>query len=792
MAISRGFPSSNSISAGVRIIEKDESFIPAEQSFHRSAIIGFASKGPINIPTLCRNRNEFHRTFGFPHPQESDPYGIYAGELYSNVSNELFYLRVADQDSVSDEQAETAFRTIPASGTQIVIQSDEEDSYSIEKTRFFRWKLNGLLSSKTLAVLDDNVEVTFLDSTIATKEAGSPYTAEQLAAHLNEQLNAEDEITFDSSEGKINVKTKLSWGPDSELEFVSVQDALYGSQSPVGLGTGMSGAEITGTKSHYPDDAYTSDGTWDFTGLSNIQLLVVTDGTNSVNVDNSVQVIDLEDIEGVSNTTAEVVDAINAAVEDLPGGFEAKATGNNITIYTLHEGQDARILVKSESTASGVFGFSGLTAVGKSPQGSTDDSAIDTYAIVNGGTNSSSETTLTLNADSPGIEGNLTQVRVTNNRTDGSFNIEVFNNGTVVESWGPLTKNPESAFYVETYVNSKSDYIRISDNIETLASPQNGIYSLTGGSDGIPSDPDKVDDLIIGNEIGFTGIYSLSEPEQFDIDLVAAPGHSSTNVILALIDLCENKRQDCMAIIDPPIGFTPREVKQWHDGVHPENTVKLNSDYAALFWPWLKMRDLHNRIDVWVPPSGAVLATIARSDQNYAPWWAAAGEIRGRLASINDAFQRPSLSDRDLLYGNQSAINPITHFNNIDDFVIYGNKTLQREPTALNRINVRRLLFVVEKRIRQRTRILLFDPHDDIFRSRFIQIASKVLEEIQVERGITNYVIDVGNHINTNDSIDRNEFRANIGIVPRKAVEFIFLQFSLHRTGAFNEPTDLF
>lgn len=791
MAISRGFPSSNTISAGVRIVEKDESFIPAEQSFHRAAIVGFASKGPVNIPTLCRNRNDLHRQFGFPHPEESDPYGIYGGELYTDVANELFYVRVADTDLVSDERAETADVDIPAAGSQVVIQSDTAGPYSFSDSKLFRFRVNGVLSAKTLVVLPDSSKVTFSDPDVTTKAADSSYTCTQLAAALNDQLTADDPIEFVCNSDKIAVQTKLAYGPSASIEFVSVQDSLVGPSSIIDLGTGMTPASITGTKAKYPNDAYGTDGQWDFSGVTNLQLLVVVDGTDNIDIDNALQVVDLAAIEGVTSTTAEVVTAINDAIEDLPGGFEAVATGNNIKISTLHAGRDARLLIKSESTGASIFGFDGTTAIGTSPQGSSGDAAVDTYGIVNGDANEDGTDTFSITADSPGIEGNLTQVRITNDDTEGTFQMEVINNGVVMESWGPLTKDQNSFFYVETFINTKSDYIRVTDDTSTLASPADGTYSLTGGTDGIPSDPDKVDELIIGNEVGFTGLYALSEPEQFDIDLVAAPGHSSSSVISALIDLCENKRQDCMAIIDPPINLTPREIVQWHNGIHPLNGVKLDSDFAALYWPWLKMRDTHNRVDVWIPPSGAVMAAIARSDQLFAPWFAPAGQDRGQLPAITGAFQKPGMLDRDLLYGNGSAINPITHHTDTDAYEIGGNKTLQRYPSSLNRINVRRMMFVIEKRIRQRSRRLLFDPHDEEFRSRFVQIASQVLDEVRTGRGITDYIILADDSINTADVIDRNEFIAKIGIVPRKAVEFIFLEFSLHRTGSFTEPENL-
>ena len=287
-------------------------------------------------------------------------------------------------------------------------------------------------------------------------------------------------------------------------------------------------------------------------------------------------------------------------------------------------------------------------------------------------------------------------------------------------------------------------------------------------------------------------MYALSEPEQIDIDLIAVPGHSSTAVILAMLDVVENFRLDCLAIIDPPFGLTVKEIVHWQNGVHPLNTTRFNSDFAALYWPWLKLRDNFNRIDVWVPPSGSVLAVYARNDALAQPWFAPAGAERGIVPTITDVFSRPTLEERDTMYGNRNAINPIVQFADFQDFVVWGQKTLQRKPTALDRVNVRRLMFVIEKRIRSASRALLFDPHDEEFRRSFVDIATSILTEVQVGRGVNDFVVQADEELNTPDVIDRNEFRARIGIQPVRAVEFIFIEFSVHRTGSFTETADTF
>jgi uncharacterized protein len=425
----------------------------------------------------------------------------------------------------------------------------------------------------------------------------------------------------------------------------------------------------------------------------------------------------------------------------------------------------------------------------------------NTAGIVYGSENvNNMDITFTISADSPGIEGNRTQVKILNDIRNNTFTMQVFSNGNQVESWGSLTKDATSRLYVESYLSLVSDYIRVTDMTDTTSppldstsfSPLDGVYTLTGGSDGIPSDPDRQDELLVGNEVGYTGLYALSEPEQIDIDLVAVPGHSSTMVVQSLLNLCQNVRSDCLAIIDPPFGLTVKEIVQWQNGIHPLNLDRLDSDFGALYWPWVKIRDNHNNLDVWAPPSGAVMATIAVSDSISEPWFAPAGLNRGVVPNILDVYSRPSLEERDTMYGNRNCINPIVQFVDTQGFVIFGQKTLQRRPTALDRVNVRRLMFVIEKRIRTASRSLIFDPHDEQFRSKFVTLANSILSEIKVGRGVNDYIIKADAELNTADVIDRNEFRARIGVQPVRAAEFIFLEFSIHRTGSFSENTETF
>jgi hypothetical protein len=797
MANLKGFPPSNTISPSVRITEKDLSFIAPDQSFHRAGIVGFASKGPINIPTVIASRRQLNTVFGYPHPESGDPYLIYAAEQYLLVANELYVVRVAETDPVNSESAKSASVEVMSAGGQVEITSSVTQNYNFSKTGYFKWRLNGVLASKTLVVLANSDHP---DQVV--RESG--YSAAQLAEDLNSQLNSVvDGIEFFATVGEgsvIGIRTTFSFGPGASLELVSVQDAIYGQNNPTGLGTGMTVAQMTGSVG----------GNFDLSRSMHSDLHIVIDGTDNTNIDNVVQVLDLSGFDGnESVAVGALVQAINTEISNgnIPGGFEALAVGENLSFRTLHHGRDARLLVKTESSLFETLGFNNplknptnnespagdyMTAEGTTPRGVSGSVHISELGLVSGNSNTDGEVSLNIKADSPGIDGNSTQVVIKNNIREGNFVMEVYNNGVQLESWGNLTKDQTSRYYVETFLSLVSDFVKVEDNANNPAPPLDGTYDLVGGKDGIPSDPDDQDGLLIGNMLGMTGIYSLSETEQIDLDLVAIPGHSSTGVVQSLIDMCQNLRSDCMAIIDPPFGLTVKEIVQWQNGAHPLNTTRFNSDFAALYWPWVKVRDAFNNVDVWIPPSGSIMAVYARNDFLARPWFAPAGLTRGIVPNITDVYSRPTLEERDLMYGFRNAINPIVQYVDSQDFVVWGQKTLQRKPTALDRVNVRRLMFYIEKRIRAASRTLLFEPHDDIFHQKFIRLAKEILQEVQVGRGLTDFIIKADYELNTPDVIDRNEFRARIGVQPTRAVEFMFIEFSIHRTGSFSEIAESF
>jgi phage tail sheath protein FI len=236
--------------------------------------------------------------------------------------------------------------------------------------------------------------------------------------------------------------------------------------------------------------------------------------------------------------------------------------------------------------------------------------------------------------------------------------------------------------------------------------------AFTGSANGIPTDPtlsSELDRAIIGNPVLNTGIFAFQNPETIDITLLSIPGNSSGAVIAQGLQLCES-RGDCMMLVDPPFGLRPQQVVDWHNGMLLSDlSAAINSSYGALHWSWLEIFDQFNGGNIFIPPSGFIAGVIARTSRVAEQWFAPAGLNRGRLLTALDVEYSPTQGERDLLYGFNNAVNPIVNFPQ-DGITVWGQRTLQRADTALDRINVRMLLIFLKKILVRTLRNFLFEP----------------------------------------------------------------------------------
>jgi len=307
-----------------------------------------------------------------------------------------------------------------------------------------------------------------------------------------------------------------------------------------------------------------------------------------------------------------------------------------------------------------------------------------------------------------------------------------------------------------------------------------------GQENGIPTDPafsSELDAAVIGNPAISSGIYAFQNPETLDINLLLTPGFSTGAVIGTALQMCES-RGDVLYIVDPPFGLRPQQVVDWHNGMLLSDLqAAINSSYGALYWGWIRVFDQFTADELWIPPSGHISAVFSRTAREAEQWFAPAGLRRGRLLTALDVEYSPTQGERDLLYGSGNSVNPIVKFPQ-DGITVWGQRTLQRSQSALNRVNVRMLLIYVKKNLVRLLRNFIFEPNDRILWRQVKATVDPFLSDIQARRGLTAFNVVVDETNNTPERIDRNELWVSVFLKPTRAVEFIVLNLVVLRTGA--------
>jgi hypothetical protein len=276
------------------------------------------------------------------------------------------------------------------------------------------------------------------------------------------------------------------------------------------------------------------------------------------------------------------------------------------------------------------------------------------------------------------------------------------------------------------------------------------------------------------------GIYTMNNPEAVNINVFATPGldlRDQPGLIENAVDMVEQDRADSLYIVSTPDTDSDGLALSSDEAVAILEDSGIDSNYSATYWPWLQMNDTENNRYVWLPPTLEVVRNIALTDNVAFPWFAAAGYNRGTTNAIK-ARVKLKLDDRDTLY--EGRINPMATFSDVG-VVIFGNKTLQSKESALNRINVRRLLLQARKLISAVSVRLLFEQNDEVVRNQFLSLVNPILDNIRKERGLTDFRVSL---YDTPESIDRNELNGKIFIKPTRSLEFISIEFNITNTGA--------
>jgi hypothetical protein len=293
-------------------------------------------------------------------------------------------------------------------------------------------------------------------------------------------------------------------------------------------------------------------------------------------------------------------------------------------------------------------------------------------------------------------------------------------------------------------------------------------------------------------------IDTVADPEFVDMNLISMPGLTDASLTEHMIQVCED-RGDSMAVIDIPDVYTPfpestaayqsfaNRLGSVSTAVKELENRQINSSYGCTYYPWVQIRDTLSGNLLWVPPSVVALGTFASSQASSEVWFAPAGFNRGGLTEgsaglpVISVTEKLTSQNRDDLY--EANINPIASFPN-EGIVIFGQKTLQSTPSALDRINVRRMMIFVKKRISEVASGILFDQNVRVTWNRFTAAADPILTSVQNRLGISEYRFILDETTTTPDLVDQNIVYAKVFVKPAKAIEYIAIDFVLTDSGA--------
>tara|TARA_R110002020_G_scaffold17352_1_gene61059 strand:- start:15 stop:1781 length:1767 start_codon:yes stop_codon:yes gene_type:complete len=381
---------------------------------------------------------------------------------------------------------------------------------------------------------------------------------------------------------------------------------------------------------------------------------------------------------------------------------------------------------------------------------------------------------------------------------DQFLSTETYEGQTVIRTNGDYP-NQSKFVYIDSVGLNTSEYLRVDGSIGSdsagniysgsLPQAQSGsFFGATGkepGNSTYPLPPTTFDKISATNTQGVvasnytTAFNILENKDEYRFATLTTPGVYNADygsAVAEAIALCE-KRGDCFYIADMVA----------YDKTVANVTTEageLNTNFAGTYWPWVSVPSTELSRNVWCPASTVMQGVYAANDKVAAPWFAPAGLNRGGLPIVRTEF-KVAQSLRDTLYDNK--VNPIATFPRVGP-VAYGQKTLQKKASALDRINVRRLLISLKNFIGDTSKNLVFEQNTTVTRNRFLNAVNPFLESVQQRQGLFAFRVVMDESNNTADAIDRNQLVGQIFIQPTRTAEFIILDYTIQPTGAtFND-----
>jgi phage tail sheath protein FI len=494
-------------------------------------------------------------------------------------------------------------------------------------------------------------------------------------------------------------------------------------------------------------------------------------------------------------------------INKFGGSFVSGGTSNeyltSISAYNYFQQGGASLLVTR--VVSGTF-----APASSSVSGSGSVTAFTLETLSWGSNQNSSGSTGNNNTLVNGTPDNVRWEVANNNTSSGTFSLLIrrgddnINSKVILESYAGLSLDSNSPNYIEAVIGNqaistdngytdisgdytnKSRYVRV----KSVSTPTPNYFDNNG-----VAKSEYTSSIPLNNSGSFSGangtlaaVYGLSNADytssvsllanqdEFRYNVITVPGlfQSTNSSVISLLLTNTQNRGDAIAVVD----LVGKDVNTINTVV--SEALEIDNSYAAAYWPWVQVNAPNTGKLTWIPPSTIIPSVYAYNDRIAAPWFAPGGFTRGGL-SVIQAAKKLSPDDRDTLY--LGKVNPIATFPG-QGVVAYGQKTLQQKASALDRINVRRLLIELKSYIGQIANGLVFEQNTLATRNRFLSQVNPYLDSIQQRQGLYAFKVVMDESNNTADVIDRNQLVGQIYIQPTRTAEFIILDFNVTPTGA--------
>ncbi len=641
---------------------------------------------------------------------------------------------------------------------------------------------------------------------VAFVSAGSFVDERDFSAFIGRVSTAVFGVVGAATKGPVNELTLINSQPQFDRVFgpAAISEAVDADNVPIG-GTQMpihsrhyliNGATLwvmrtAGDNLAFATVTIDDDGTYYAGGTDVIRFTALTPGTHANgNIAVSIEAVDATNYNVfITENNAQVEKFLNVNQSTVEAAINGISTV--LTVEVLVPGSPpGETLDPISALLTSVFMAGGDDGLFAKSQGTVGSPHI---------VDATTAATLRIRAIQEGDIANQTPVL-----TDGVF-VRVSDNSTPT----PATPLKLEVFYKvapiagETFlaadkadlirrVNAGSNFIRLDDVITNTSEPD-----VTSPQDiGLEGGLTVAD--VIGAQTGnvFTGLQAFRNRELIDINILAAPGQFHRQVIQEIETILQppNGRSDSLGLIATPFDLTVQEILDWTNGtLSPEATVPfpplqaLNSSYTTLIFQWVRTFDQVSDTSVWTSSEGTHASIMALTDALTEPWFAPAGLIRGAPSFIEDITYSPILAEREQLQGFtgsvQNVVNPWVNFRG-QGIALFGQRTTQRQATALDRINVRRLLLVIEKVIATSSQFLLFDPLDSTLFRQWRMLVSPFMSSVQARRGVRRFLIRMDDTTTTPQDENNNRAVGQIFLQPTKAAEQIVIEFILTPAGA--------